>query len=84
MLRANCRKQQHLFDPWQNISPERRKKLDQGWPGFFREHILDILPVEEMAILFPSKLGRPTKDMSSVLGVLALAAVSRPDRSGNE
>ena len=72
MLRANCRKQQHLFDPWQNISPERRKKLDQGWPGFFREHILDILPVEEMAILFPSKLGRPTKDMSSVLGVLAL------------
>ena len=72
MLRVNRRKQQHLFDPWQHMSPQRRKKLDQDWPGFFREHILDLLPVEKMALLFPSKYGRPTKEMNTVMGALAL------------
>ena len=72
MLKTNRRNQQHLFDPWQSMSPQRRKKLDQSWPGFFREHILDLLPVEKMALLFPSKYGRPTKEMHTVLGALAL------------
>jgi len=46
--------------------------LDEDWPGFFRDHILDLLPVETLALAFPSKIGRPTKELRTVLGALAL------------
>ncbi len=46
--------------------------LEQGWPGFFRNHILDQLSVEKLALLFPSDQGRPTKELNTVLGALAL------------
>jgi hypothetical protein len=72
MLTLRNRKQQHLFDPWAFLSPKRRELLDQEWPGFFREHILDELPVEKLALAFPSDQGRPTKDLFTVLGILAL------------
>lgn len=72
MLRANGRKQRHLFDPWQFMSPKRRKMLDEDWPGFFRQYILDLLPVEKLALAFPHHMGRPTKELHTVLGALAL------------
>ena len=72
MLRIKDRKQQHLFDPWQFLSPKRREILEQGWPGFFHNHILDELPVEKLALLFPSDQGRPTKELNTVLGALSL------------
>ena len=72
MRRVKDRKQQHLFDPWYFLSPKRRKMLDNQWPGFFRKHILDLLPVEKLALAFPSDQGRPTKELYTVLGALAL------------
>jgi len=72
MRRINDRKQQHLFDPWYFLSPKRRALLDQQWPGFFRDHILDLLPVKKFALAFPSDQGRPTKELYTVLGALAL------------
>ncbi len=72
MLTIKDRKQQHLFDPWYFLSPKRREMLDSQWPGFFREHILDLLPVEKLALAFPSDQGRPTKELHTVLGALAL------------
>ena len=82
MLRVTSRKQQHLFDPWQFLSPKRRNMLDQSWPGFFREHILDLLPVERLALLFPGQFGRPTKKLYTVLGALALQQCDvQPDGS---
>ena len=72
MLKIKSRKQQHLFDPWQFLSPKRREILDQSWPGFFRDHVLDLLPVETFSVLFPAHRGRPTKEMHTVLGTLAL------------
>ena len=72
MLRINDRKQKHLFDPWYFLSPKRRAMLDQQWPGFFRDHILDLLPVDKLALAFPSDQGRPTKELYTVLGALAL------------
>ena len=72
MVRIKDRHQQHLFDPWDFMSPKRRKMLDSDWPGFFREYILDLLPVEAFSVLFPHKNGRPTKEMYTVLGTLAL------------
>ena len=72
MLKVKSRKQRHLFDPWQFLSPKRRENLDDNWPGFFREHVLDLLPVEKLGLLFPQDRGRPTKEMYTVLGTLAL------------
>ena len=72
MLKVNDRKQQHLFDPWQFLSPKRRQILEDGWPGFFRKHILALLPVEKLAALFPADRGRPTKEMYTILATLTL------------
>ena len=73
MLRIKDRKQQHLFDPWQFLSPNQwRDILELGWPGFFRRHILDELPVDQLALLFASEQGRPTKEIHTVLGALTL------------
>ncbi|MCF8052672.1 MAG: transposase [Desulfobacterales bacterium] len=46
--------------------------LDQDWPGFFRQHILESLPVDKLAFCFPEKMGRPTKELYTVLAALAL------------
>jgi len=72
MIRFNGHKQQQLFDPWGHISPKRRKMLDQSWPGLFREHILPELPVREFVPFFDPGFGRPTKDLSTVMGLLIL------------
>ena len=72
MLRFNDHKQQQIFDPWDHISPKRRQILDQSWPGLFRKYILPELPVREFAPFFNSGFGRPTKDISTVMGLLVL------------
>ena len=70
MIRIKDRKQRHLFDPWEFLSPKRRRMLDQGWPGLFRVHLLEELPVESLAPFFHHGFGRPTKELYTVLGTL--------------
>jgi hypothetical protein len=72
MIRVKDHKQQHLFDPWDFLSPKRRKMLDESWPGLFRAHILEQLPVDEFALVFHESFGRPTKELYTVLGSLLL------------
>ena len=72
MIRFNDHKQQPLFDPWDHISPKRRQMLDRSWPGLFREYILPELPVRTFSPFFNPGFGRPTKDLSTVLGVMVL------------
>lgn len=72
MLRFNDHKQQPIFDPWGHISPKRRQMLDQSWPGLFRKFILPELPVRLFAPFFNPGFGRPTKDISTVMGLLVL------------
>ena len=72
MIRFNGHKQQQIFDPWGHISPKRRQMLNRSWPGLFREHILPQLPVREFAPFFNPRFGRPTKDLSTVMGLLIL------------
>ena len=72
MIRFNGHKQQQLFDPWGHISPKRRQRLDCSWPGLFKEYILPQLPVREFAPFFNPRFGRPTKDLSTVMGLLIL------------
>ena len=72
MIRIKNHKQQQLFDPWSHLSPKRRKMLDEDWPGLFREHLLEELPVDQMLPYFTDGIGRPCKELYTVLGLLLL------------
>jgi hypothetical protein len=72
MIHIKDHKQQQIFDPWHFLSPKRRRMLDEDWPGLFREHLLDELPVEQIAPHFKEGVGRPTKELYTVLGMLLL------------
>jgi hypothetical protein len=72
MIRIKNHKQRQLFDPWRHLSPKRRRMLDEDWPGLFREHLLEELPVDQMLPHFTDGVGRPSKELHTVLGVLLL------------
>jgi hypothetical protein len=72
MLHIKDHKQHQLFDPWCFLSPKRRRMLDEDWPGLFREHLLEQLPVEQIGSCFTRDVGRPTKELHTAIGVLLL------------
>ena len=72
MIHIKDHKQQELFDPWDHLSPKRRRMLDEGWPGLFREPLLKELPVRQMRSHFTDGVGRPSKELHTMLGVLLL------------
>lgn len=72
MIRIKDHKQLDMFDPWNFLSPKRRRMLDEGWPGLFRSQLLCELPVNEICPFFRDDFGRPSKELYTVLGVLLL------------
>lgn len=61
-----------MFDAWGHIGSKRRALLERGWSGVFRQHLLEGLPIKELAAGFSSDMGRPSKDLPVVLGALIL------------
>jgi hypothetical protein len=62
-----------LFDPFDGILTEKtRKQLLDGWPGVFRHIILELMPVDIIAGHFDPALGRPTKELYSIAGLLLI------------
>ena len=72
MIHIKDHKQRQLFDPWRHLSPKRRRMLDEDWPGLFREHLLEELPVDRIRSHFTDGIGRPSKELYTVLGLLLL------------
>ncbi len=72
MIKVKNPNQLDIFDPWDFLTPKRRRMLDAGWPGLFREHILPSIPVNKISKYFDATFGRPTKELYSVLGALIL------------
>ena len=72
MIRVNNHKQGNFFDPWDFLSPKRRKLLDQSWAGLFQKELLCELPVDKLAPFFTDGFGRPSKELHTVLGALIL------------
>lgn len=70
MIRIKDHKQRDIFDPWHFLSPKRRRMLDESWPGLFRQHLLDQLPVEQIIPFFHDDVGRPSKELYTLLGAL--------------
>ncbi len=65
--------QGRLFDPFEGlIPPLGLKQIRSGWQGVFRHVLLHLMPASELAENFHPTLGRPTKELYSVAGLLFL------------
>ena len=72
MFTIKNKNQLKLFDPWDYLSPKRRKMLDESWAGLFQKNILTSLPVDKLAPYFDKYFGRSSKELHTVVGVLVL------------
>ena len=72
MFHVKNYKQAHIFDPWGHLGPKRRKVLEQSWSGVFQKKILPVLPVEDLRKHYHDFLGRPTKELYSMIGLMIL------------
>ena len=66
-------RQNWLFDPTMaRFSPMAKKRLTEGWAGVFRTCILELMPVCEVGMRFAERMGRPTKELYSICGLVML------------
>jgi len=66
-------KQTRLFDPFDSVLTEKtRKRLLDGWAGVFRHVILELMPVDAVSGHFDPTMGRPTKELYSIAGLLLI------------
>ncbi len=65
--------QARLFDPFDPVLTEKtRTRLLDGWPGVFRHVILELMPVDTLSGHFDPAIGRPTKELYSMAGLILL------------
>ncbi len=65
--------QTRLFDSFDSVLTEKtRKRLLDGWPGVFRHVILELMPVDAISEHFDATMGRPTKELYSIAGLLLI------------
>lgn len=65
--------QTRLFDAFDSVLTEKtRKRLLNGWPGVFRHVILELMPVDVVSGYFDPMMGRPTKELYSIAGLLLI------------
>lgn len=66
--------QKGLFDPeMTKFSPVAYRVLSTGWQGVFRKSLLERMPTEEMGKAFSETMGRPTKELYSMAGLVVVA-----------
>ena len=65
--------QTQLFDPFDSVLTEKtRTHLLSGWHGAFRHVILELMPVDAVSGHFDATMGRPTKELYSMAGLLLM------------
>ena len=66
-------RQGRLFDPFAGIIPPLgRKLINAGWQAIFRAVLLALMPAKELGKHFDPAVGRPTKELYSMAGLLFL------------
>jgi hypothetical protein len=66
--------QTRLFDPFDGVlTPKARRRLLDGWPGAFRHVLLELMPADALAEHFDPTMGRPSKELYSMAGLIFLA-----------
>ena len=67
-------RQIRLFDPYDSYLTEKtRKRLLESWPGVFRHVLLELMPAKNIAEHFSPAMGRPTKELYSMAGLVLIA-----------
>jgi hypothetical protein len=61
-----------MFDQFAFLGEKRRRLLDNSWAKIFREEILHNLPVEKLGRVYHEIMGRPTKELYAMLGIMIL------------
>jgi len=61
-----------MFDPFSHLGPKRLKMLTDSWPGLFRRGLLPNLPVHLLSNYYKRDMGRPTKELYAMMGVMIL------------
>jgi hypothetical protein len=65
--------QGRLFDPFDGlIPPLGLDRIRKGWQGIFRATLLELMPAHQLGKHFSPRVGRPTKELYSVAGLLFL------------
>ena len=71
MVHIKNPRQKPLFDPFEHLfSPLACKAVRKGWQGVFRHVILELLPAQTIAGEFDPTMGRPTKELYSMAGLV--------------
>ena len=69
----NDPRQTRLFDPYQLIFSEMAyQRIQDGWQGVFRHVILELLPARELGEHFSADMGRTTKELYSMAGLILI------------
>jgi Transposase DDE domain len=65
--------QSELFDVWDSYLPvNMKRKLIDSWEGVFRAVFLELMPVDKLAERFHETIGRSTKELYSMAGLILL------------
>lgn len=72
MIHIKDHKTLNIFDPFAFLGPKRKKLIDTSWAKLFRDHILLSLPVDKVFKNYHWAMGRPTKELYAMLGVMIL------------
>ena len=66
-------RQGRLFDPFEGVIPPLGlDRIRNGWQGVFRTALLELMPARQLGKHFSPTIGRPTKELYSVAGLLFL------------
>ena len=72
MIHIKDHKTLNIFDPFGFLGPKRKKLIETSWAKLFRDHILFELPVDKIFKNYQWAMGRPTKELYAMLGVMIL------------
>jgi hypothetical protein len=72
MIHVKDHKQYDMFNPFEYLGPKRLALLESSWAHLFREEILHNLPVEKLFPLYSEHVGRRTKELYAMLGIVLL------------
>ena len=72
MQRIDSPLQDYLIDHFEFLGPKRKVLLESGWPALYRDTLLMEIPVDVIKTCFHDTMGRPTKELRTMLGIVVL------------
>jgi len=72
LIYAKDHKTSDMFDPFSFFGPKRLKLLTDSWAGLFRQELLPHLPVHLLSKYYVREMGRPTKELYAMMGIMIL------------